>query len=252
MPTPSSRPAVCLHQICRYSPVLCLIHETPGETLLDVGSGSAGLAALVRPPWRVTAVDNSFDDYGGAAGPAADSVRRLLGDARDLPFEDRSFDVAVSVDMVEHLAPADRATALGELARVARRRVIVTCPVGPTNELVDRRLAAFHRGRGQQSPEWLVEHLRHALPRRAELAEALSGFGSVSVSGTSNAKMGLRLFMMESTRWGSWLSLHAGTALAGRFGDGATHGPRAAVLALLRGFDREPTSRVIAVLDCDT
>lgn len=53
----------------------------------------------------------------------------VTGSIYELPFSDDSFDVVVCTEVLEHLS--DPGVALGELARVARRGVVVTVPREP-------------------------------------------------------------------------------------------------------------------------
>jgi len=94
-----------------------------GERVLDVaaGNGNASLAAARRFA-RVLSTDYVPDLLtNGAARAKADGldVEFLVADAEDLPFEDGSFDVALSTFGVM-FAPAPH-TAARELTRVVRR-----------------------------------------------------------------------------------------------------------------------------------
>jgi SAM-dependent methyltransferase len=88
------------------------------ETILDVGCGTAGLAGF-EPDADITGLDAAErPDYPGR--------RFVRGDARALPFEDGSFDLAYSNSLVEHLHPRDRERFATELRRVARRYWVQT------------------------------------------------------------------------------------------------------------------------------
>lgn len=109
-----------------------LLGNGPG-TLLDVGCGTgAHTAAFVRAGWSVTGIDISKDQLRLARERGLDVVH---GDATRLPFEDASFDAAVS--MWTHTDIDDFDAALAEIARVLRpngRFVYVgghPCFVGP-------------------------------------------------------------------------------------------------------------------------
>jgi SAM-dependent methyltransferase len=238
-----------LNQVVRFAPVVQLVRELPAGTLLDVGSGSVGIAPWL-PGWEVTAVDASFDDYGTAEGPAQDGVRRVLGDARELPFDERSFDVVVALDVLEHVTPADRARVLAELARVTSRRAIVGCPAGPAALESDRRLAERYRRRGQPEPGWIGEHLDNGFPEPEELAGGLTHAGTVRLLGNESLPAHELIMRAEAgrvSRYGAqvvektlgWAVRRDGRA--GRLG--------AFALAAVRGGDRPPTYRTIAVLD---
>lgn len=55
-----------------------------------------------------------------------DGKRVVFAEVHALPFPDKSFDVATMFDVIEHLVPGDDKLACLELARVARRHVILT------------------------------------------------------------------------------------------------------------------------------
>src|SRR3954468_2917577 len=87
-----------LNQLVRLEPVLAALEDLPAGTLLDVGSGSAGVAPWVRGRFRVTAADTSFEDYGAATGPSGWADEAVVADVRELPFADGSFDAVVALD----------------------------------------------------------------------------------------------------------------------------------------------------------
>jgi ubiquinone/menaquinone biosynthesis C-methylase UbiE len=85
--------------------------------LLDLGCGPgtfAAAAAARHPALEVIAVDPSRDF-------ARDGVVRASGE--DLPFEDRSMDVAVCLSSIRHVR--DRRATLRELRRVVRDRLVI-------------------------------------------------------------------------------------------------------------------------------
>jgi ubiquinone/menaquinone biosynthesis C-methylase UbiE len=55
-----------------------------------------------------------------------DGIRVVRAEVHALPFSDKSFDVVTMFDVIEHLIPGDDERACRELARVARRHVLVT------------------------------------------------------------------------------------------------------------------------------
>jgi len=245
-------PAIPLNQLVRFEPVLALARQTGGSTLLDVGSGSAGVAAWLGPRWSVTAVDASFEDYGGAAGPRADAVRRLVADARALPFPARSFDVCVAVDLLEHVRAADRPAILAELCRVTARRLIVAGPAGAPAFAADERLAHRYRRRAGPLPGWLEEHLEHGFPEPAEIEAALRPHGLVRLIGNESVGAHEWIMRAEARRPSHAVARLVSTALAASLRDRGrprAHRAARALLGLLRGGDRPPTYRTLAVLD---
>src|SRR3954463_10963356 len=96
----------------RHERLFSLTGITPQSRILDVGSGRLGLRGLA-PNLDITGVDVvERPDYPGPF-VRADA-------AEHLPFADDEFDLAYSSSVVEHVAPARRATFAAELRRVAR------------------------------------------------------------------------------------------------------------------------------------
>ena len=92
-----------------------LVGEGSGA-LLDIGCGTgAYAAALAELGWTVTGVDLSEDMLRRAREKGVNAVR---ADAADLPFEDASFDAALSI--FTHSDFDDFPAALREVARVLR------------------------------------------------------------------------------------------------------------------------------------
>lgn len=69
-----------------------------------------------------------------------DGGRVVWALATELPFADASFDVATLFDVIEHLIPGDDEAACRELARVARRHVLLTANNQPSNGLPGEEL----------------------------------------------------------------------------------------------------------------
>src|SRR5207247_2026103 len=94
-------------------------------------------------------------DFNQSCSPNLVPVR---ASALALPFPNSAFDCVVSLDMLEHIAQADRPTAVAELLRVAGRYLVVGFPSGEAAMQSDRRVSAFF-GLFGKSPDWLQEHL---------------------------------------------------------------------------------------------
>ena len=94
------------------------------QSVLDVGCGDGFITNALPEQLRVVGVDISQQ--------AVKHVKRetVIGSATDLPLPDRSFDMVMSNDVLEHLDDQELAKALPELARVAKNYVLLTVPNG--------------------------------------------------------------------------------------------------------------------------
>jgi SAM-dependent methyltransferase len=102
-----------------------IVGQIPKDTrsILDVGSGPGFLSTLLgQQGYRVTSIDLVLGSLLRFAGA------RAQADASKLPFPDRSFDVVLCAEVVEHLSDAEREAAFREMWRVSRKYVIVTVP----------------------------------------------------------------------------------------------------------------------------
>ncbi len=98
--------------------------------VLDVGTGAADVPrALVRnygDRLRITGLDPNPRTLAIArANTARLPISLVQGDARDLPFPDRSFDFSLITLTLHHLDDDDAVRTLREMARVTRIAVIV-------------------------------------------------------------------------------------------------------------------------------
>ena len=96
-----------------------------GGRLLDVGCGSADLPAEVvaRTPAAISAI--AVDVKLLHLRQAPRTVRRVVGDARALPFPPASFDVVAASLFLHHFDGPEVAALLAALFRMARRALVV-------------------------------------------------------------------------------------------------------------------------------
>ncbi|MEW6443336.1 MAG: methyltransferase domain-containing protein [bacterium] len=181
----------------RYLPVAqALGRSGPAARVLDVGSAGEGLSRY----WDGTAfeLDLRMPQGPGEAGP---SRRRVLGSGLALPFRDGAFDAVVSSDVLEHLAPEDRPSLVGEMLRVGRRQIVLAVPCGQASREAEAEVDRVHRDRHGPSHAWLEEHLRHGLPDEEDVlhairsrALALGKEASIRVEGNTNLALWRWLF----------------------------------------------------------
>jgi ubiquinone/menaquinone biosynthesis C-methylase UbiE len=168
-------------------------------SLLDVGAGSGGtarflsrwarrrglslsitLADLHPAVCRIAQANTSAG--GGGDGEAGAGIRVVRSDARQLPFRDRSFDVAHASLVLHHFGREDIARILAEMLRVSRRAVLI-------NDLERRPFAlhAIHALVSAFSHSPIVKHdaplsvRRGFLRREMEAWRKCSGFETLEI-----------------------------------------------------------------------
>ena len=167
--------------------------------------------ALVPAPGRVL-------DIGGAAGLAADllthydvTVADLISEGVDviasgtnLPFRDRSFDAAISLDVLEHVDSQQKPALISEAMRIADAVVLA----GPYDDEGVRRAEMeqrqyFEAMYGYEHP-WLAEHFVCGLPVLDTVV------GQLKAEGFQTAVFG-------SNPLGLWSELRLGSHIAQLF-----------------------------------
>lgn len=169
----------------RYLPIVAKIKKNNYQSVLEVGSGSLGIAPYLGHP--VTGLDKSFQP------PYFPLLNRVVGSGKKIPFPDKSFDVVIAVDVLEHVAPAARTKIISEMRRVAKRGVIVAVPVGEKATEQDRQLnEAYQKIHGHTFP-FLDEQLGFGLPTKEEIKRAIGD----NVMVEDNEPLALRNFLIH-------------------------------------------------------
>lgn len=138
----------------------------PKTTILDVGCGNFGIAHFL-PSTMITGVDIVVPAVQDA------DFAFLQGSILSLPFPERSFSFATSVDVLEHLPVEIRSKAIEELVRVAENGVLIAFPCGLEARKVDENFYHSLVETKAPIPEWLDEHLRQGYPEMEEVRNEL-------------------------------------------------------------------------------
>lgn len=158
----------------KYRALCRAIGDPSGRRCLDLGSDNGVISRLLRGRGgRWTS--------GDLSARAVESIRSLVGggvvrvDGATLPFADRSFDLAVVIDMLEHLR--DDGSALAELARVLvpGGELVVNVPhakPGAWLRPVRDRMGLTDAWHGHVRPGYTRESLRGLLGERFEIVDS--------------------------------------------------------------------------------
>lgn len=135
----------------------------PGARVLDVGGGHGQITGpLIREGFDVTVV-GSAPVCAARISSFVESrqCRFEVGNVLDLPFKDQSFDIVISYRLVPHISQWQRL--LQELARVAKRMVIIDYPDLRSLNALTPLLFSFKRRIEKNTREYLSFHQRDLL-----------------------------------------------------------------------------------------
>lgn len=94
------------------------IIKTNPESVLEIGIGNKTVANYLKE----RGINLTTCDFDKELNP--DKV----GDIRNLPFEDKSFDTVMACEVLEHIPFSDFEKSLKELRRVSKKNVIISLP----------------------------------------------------------------------------------------------------------------------------
>ncbi len=108
-----------------------LVRSCQPRSILDAGCGEGiNLLTLSREgDWELEGLELTAESLAIARDALPERVRLRQGDVQRLPYDDRSFDLVLGTEVLEHVD--DPARALREMARVARHRLILSVPREP-------------------------------------------------------------------------------------------------------------------------
>jgi len=188
----------------RYLPIVNEIKEMDKKVkILEVGSGGLGIAPYLKK--QVTGVDSLFEK------PFDPLLERIKAKATKLPFESNSYDVVLTVDMLEHLEKKDREKAIEEMFRVAKKKVIIAVPCGKKAYEQDVLLDRYYQKKRGESFHFLKEQINFGLPDKKSMYDTIEKVAAASgkkirVKAQGNENLKLRMFLMKGWVSGNIIS----------------------------------------------
>jgi hypothetical protein len=161
----------------------------------------------------VTGVDKEFEP------PFHPMLKRVRGDATRLAFPNNSFDVVISMDMLEHLPKNKRQAAMTEMLRVGKNLIVIGVPCGQEAERHDKRIwmrlprpaksglpPEADRRNDDKSFKFLEEQVEYGLPEEIDILHYIKAAATelkkqIKIEIKGNMNLRLRSFLM----WG-WMS----------------------------------------------
>jgi 2-polyprenyl-3-methyl-5-hydroxy-6-metoxy-1,4-benzoquinol methylase len=158
-----------------------LMQRAEPRSLLDVGCGEGVLVhrwAQSMPASRIVGIDLEEDSIqAGWSERGAPNLEYRTMSAEDLPFAEDEFDLATAIEVLEHV-PDPRRT-LAEMARCARRHLLVSVPREPLWRMLNIARGAYVGQLGNTPGHlnhWSKRSFARLLAEHGEIAELRSPF----------------------------------------------------------------------------
>lgn len=99
------------------------------ESILDAGCGTGYISNEIKKSFNGTMISFDLDKTRISIANRYFGLETIIADINCLPFKDKVFDVALAIEIIEHLP--DNKNAIVELKRVVKSVVIITVPNDP-------------------------------------------------------------------------------------------------------------------------
>jgi 2-polyprenyl-3-methyl-5-hydroxy-6-metoxy-1,4-benzoquinol methylase len=158
-----------------------LIEQAAPESILDVGCGEGVLTlrwAELLAPRPVTGLDLPDPELEAEwSARRRDNLEFRAGHAEELPFADGEYDLVAAIETLEHVGDPERV--LREMARVARKHLLVSVPREPLWRALNMARGAYVRQLGNTPGHlnhWSKRGVRGLLDQQGEVVELRSPF----------------------------------------------------------------------------
>lgn len=142
------------------SPWIIRHHLGSAKTVLDIGCGDGSLMVKVNrdKKYEITGVD-LYKPYLKLAKKSGVYKKVIAKDIRKIKFQNRSFDVVLASQVIEHLSKRDSSNLIKKLEKITRYKVILATPKGfvkydPFEVIDDNKLQEHKSG-------WEIDELKN-------------------------------------------------------------------------------------------
>jgi len=124
------------------------------QSILDIGCGKGGPMENInkRGKFYTVGVD-AFAPYLKECKAKGVHQEYVLCDIKNLPLRNKSFDIVLCIEVIEHLEKEDGRKLLQAMEKIARRQVIISTPVGVWRQKdIDKQLNPYQKHRAVWFP----------------------------------------------------------------------------------------------------
>ncbi len=135
-----------------------------GQTVLDVGGELNHLSQFCHPAKIVVANLKDSQEQSD-----------ILIKKGKLPFSKNSFDIACSIDVLEHIPIQERGEFVKNLLTVAKQKIILSFPIGTEKHLrYETKMLAWLKKHGK-NVKYLEEHVKYQIPTKEQIDNITKG-----------------------------------------------------------------------------
>jgi GT2 family glycosyltransferase len=127
---------------------VCKIADSSAKSILDVACGRGQPMMVLKQKIKFKEIHgvDLYDPYINFCRQRGIHDSYTLCDVRKLPFKNKSFDIVMALQVLEHLNKKDALKVLSDLERIAKKQVIVSTPIGLTfHPAVDGNELQLHK-----------------------------------------------------------------------------------------------------------
>jgi len=128
--------------------LVCWVIDKKGKSILDLGCGQGNPMKLIKKRMKVeyaVGVD-LFEPYLSQCRKEKIFNKVIKQDVRKVRFDDKSFDIVLLDEIIEHLSKKEAWILIKKAEDIAKRQVIVATPIGPCyHPAIDNNKLQLHR-----------------------------------------------------------------------------------------------------------
>lgn len=134
--------------------------------ILELGAADSGLSLFLDEKYSV--ITSDID--------RSDTSLNVVANSLQLPFKEKAFDLALAVDVLEHIAAQDRPAFVNRICAASNKFLVLGFPHKGSEE-ADKIAFDFVKARHGYDHKFFSEHIKHGLPCPDETSSLIESKG---------------------------------------------------------------------------
>jgi len=154
-------------QFCEIQTFLSCLDDLSFDSFLDVGCAEGFYSRLVQVRYGVEVSGMDLSVPAVRRMWECNRIEGVSGDAHNIPVKDKTFDVVLCNDMVEHVTEPQKV--ISELMRITRKHLFIGVPLAFSKKEIDEFKPDLSAERDQHVHIFTPESFRRILPKDIEI-----------------------------------------------------------------------------------